>query len=692
MSIVKQDCYENRELSWLKFNERVLEEAMDPNVPLCERLSFLSIFQTNLDEFFMVRVGSLHDQMLLDEEVRENKTNMTSREQIDAILSRVHELSAVRDSAYYELMQLLKKQDIRLINFQELDEHEGAYLERYFVSEILPLLSIIIVGKKQPFPFLKNGEIYAVATLETKKNDKKKIGIIPCSHEVFNRLIEIPSRPGTFMLAEELILHFMPNVFKKYRITEKSLMRITRNADIDADRIYDEDLNYRDHMAEVVKRRNKLCPVRMELSRSLGHRMVRDLCQNLELDESQTFRMNSPLDLDFFSKIQDALRSRSNLFFEKRIPQKSPAIDESRPIMETVLEKDVLLFYPYESIRPFLKMLSQAANDPDVISIKMTLYRLARHSKVIEALVQAAENGKQVDVLVELKARFDEENNIEWSRQLEEAGCHVIYGVDGLKVHSKLCLITRKNGDEIEYITQIGTGNYNEKTARLYTDLSLMTSNQDIGREAAGVFRRLSLEETVDDAHHLMVAPKCLQNKVIHLIDREISIAKQGQPAYIGLKLNSLTDKTIIDKLIEASQAGVHIDMVIRGICCLRANVRGFTENINIISIVGRYLEHSRIYIFGTEERETIYIGSADFMTRNTLRRVEVAVPIYDPAIKERLLWIFQTMLHDTEKARHQTVNGIYRKLEISDASAPRLNAQEHFYQMAYEEWKSDEA
>lgn len=674
-------CFENRELSWLKFNERVLEEAADPKVPICERLTFLSIFQSNLDEFFMVRVGSLHDQMLLSKEIRENKTQMTSREQMEAIFKRVRELGKVKDQIYEELMRLLEKEGIHLIKINQLTDGETDYLERYFEQDIMPLLSTMVVGKKQPFPFLKNNEIYAAAGLETK-TDREKFGIVPCSSEVFGRLTAIPGRTGSFLLVEELILHFLPKVFQKYKLSAKSLIRITRNADIDADSIFDEDLDYRDHMAEVVKLRRRLCPVRLELSRELDHKMTAKLCEHLLLKKEQVFVSQSPVDLSFVFQIQDQLRMKTELFFEKRIPQKSPAVDEKRPVIDQILEHDILLSYPYESIRPFIAMLNQAAEDPYVVSIKMTLYRLAKHSEVIGALIEAAENGKQVDVLVELKARFDEENNIGWSRRLEEAGCHVIYGLDGLKVHSKLCLITRKREGQIEYITQVGTGNYNEKTARLYTDLSLMTADNRIGIEAAGVFQSLSMGEVTESSEHLLIAPKCLQNKVLEMMDEEIRAAKNNEPSYIGLKLNSLTDKKIIDKLIEASKAGVKVEMIVRGICCLRSHIPGQTDQIRIISIVGRYLEHSRIYIFGDRERAKIYIASADFMTRNTLRRVEVAVPIYDTHLKVRIREMFTTMLNDNVKAREQKEDGSYQKLPTTEVA---LDSQKLFFQIAYQ-------
>ncbi len=473
-------CTENRELSWLRFNERVLEEAEDERVPLCERLSFLSIFQSNLDEFFMVRIGSLHDQMLLDKEARENKTNMTPGEQIDAAVSRIRTLCDRRDRTYADVLKKLEDEGISIVNFRQISPESEQYLAKIFREDYLPLLSTYVVGKKQTFPFLKNKEIYAVAVLRTG-SEKEKIGIVPCGENMFPRLIEVPERTGCYILSEELILHYLPLLFGSYRIASKTLARITRSADIDADSVYDEDLNYRDHMAEVVRLRQKLCPVRLELSRKIGHDIIEKLCDQLKLDTARVYEYDTPLDISFLFNIQDKLRSHAELFYAPRHPQATPDIVDNRPVMEQILEKDVLLHYPYQSIRPFLRMLSEAANDPQVVSIRMTLYRLARDSKVVEALVEAAENGKQVDVLVELKARFDEENNIEWSRRLERAGCHVIYGVDKLKVHSKLCLITRKTDEGIQYITQIGTGNYNEKASRLYTDLSYITARGEVG-------------------------------------------------------------------------------------------------------------------------------------------------------------------------------------------------------------------
>ena len=661
--------YMNRELSWLKFNERVLEEAENQEVPLCERLTFASIYQSNLDEFFMVRVGSLYDQTLLDKKICENKTGMTSQEQIDAILKQTKLINKRKEAVYEELMARVAEQGIRILRFNELDEDGARYLEGYFKSEIAPLISPTVIGRRQPFPFLKNKEIYAVAVLGAK-GKKDRLGIIPCTSNIFGRLIAVPGMPGTYMLAEELILHFAPVVFKGYKIKSKSLLRITRNADIDADALYDEDLDYREFMAGLIKQRKKLAPIRLELSRDMDKKGIAVLCEYLELDENHVFMSSTPLDLSFVFQIQDLLRKNPELYFPKRTPQKSNQFQDGKSIIAQIKEEDKLLSYPYESIRPFLHLLTEAAEDPDVISIKMTLYRVAKQSKVVEALIEAAENGKEVVVLVELRARFDEENNIEWSRRLEDAGCQVIYGLDGYKVHSKLCLITRKNAGQVEYITQIGTGNYNEKTSRLYTDLSLMTSNVEIGLEASNVFQALSKGEVVEHTRHLLVAPKCLQNKVLGMLDEEIAHARNGEEAYAGFKLNSLTDKKIIDKLIEASEAGVKIDMIIRGICCLIPGVEGKTENIRIISIVGRFLEHSRIYIFGSKERRKYYIASADFMTRNTVRRVEVAAPVYNDKLKTKLQEMFDVML-----SYHRVSNDL-----------TPVNAQEYFYAEAYHE------
>ena len=548
------------------------------------------------------------------------------------------------------------------------------------MKEIMPLSSPTIVGKRQPFPFLKNGEIYAVVVLETR-NKKERIGIIPCSNNMLTRMVELPGGKGRYMLIEDLILHYIGKVFKGYKVKGKSLLKVVRNADIDADAAYDEDLDYREFMEDLMKQRKKLSPVRIDLSREMDETVVDALCRYLDVTPDRVFRSEAPLDVSFVFQLQDLLRRNTELFYEKRVPQKSPEFKDGQSILQQITQEDKLLSYPYDSIRPFLKMLTEAAEDDSVISIKMTLYRLAKQSKVIEALCEAAENGKEVVVLVELRARFDEENNIRWSRMLEEAGCQIIYGLEHYKVHSKLCLITRRGENGIQYITQIGTGNYNEKTARLYTDLSLMTANEQIGMDAARVFQALAKGEVVEDMEHLLVAPKCLQSKVIEKIEEQIQKQKNGETAYIGLKMNSLTDKRIIDKLIDASKAGVKIDMIVRGICCLIPGVEGETENIHVISVVGRFLEHSRIYIFGNGEEAQYYIGSADFMTRNTVKRVEVAAPVYSERLKKRLQDLFDLMLSDNKKARKEDAKGTY---SVVECKGQPINSQELLYQEAY--------
>ena len=675
------NIYMNRELSWLKFNERVLEEAENNEVPLCERMNFVSIYQSNLDEFFRVRVGSLQDQMLVNKKIRDNKTNMTSEEQIKAILKEVKRLNKRKDAAYADLMKKVAEYGITLVDFKTAKPEEKKFLEQYFNHEIVPLSSPTIVGKRQPFPFLRNQEIYAVVVLETRSG-KERIGIIPCTNNMVERLVEIPGGEGRYILSENIVLHYIGKVFKGYKVIGKSLIRVVRNADIDADALYDEDLDYREFMADLMKQRKKLTPVRLDMSREIDVSVVESLCRYLKVEPERVFRSDAPLDLSFIYKLQDLLRMHPELFYGKRVPQKSASFRDGESILRQIEEGDKLLSYPYESIRLFLNMLYEAAEDENVLSIKMTLYRLAKQSKIVEALCEAAENGKEVVVLVELRARFDEENNIRWSRMLEKAGCQIIYGLEGFKVHSKLCLITKKGRDGVEYITQIGTGNYNEKTARLYTDLSLMTANVEIGLDAAAVFQALTKGETVEESGHLLVAPKCLQNRILDMIQAEIDHKKNGEEAYIGLKLNSLTDKKIMDKLVEASCAGVHIDMIIRGISCLIPGVEGKTENIRIISIVGRFLEHSRIYIFGCGERRKYYISSADFMTRNTVKRVEVAAPVYDPAIKARIQGIFDLMLSDNQKARDESAEGVYA---LVPHEGEPVNSQEILYQEAYD-------
>lgn len=673
----ENNIYINRELSWLQFNERVLEEAQDPTVPLLERLNFASIFQSNLDEFFMVRVGSLYDQMLIKPKKKDNKSNMTAREQLEAIFYKVNELEPMKDIAYKNIMLELMEYGVEQINFRSASIEEQQYLQEYFKREIKPLVFPTIIDKKNPFPFLKNKEIYCAVQLQSKSN--VKLGIIPASGQ-FNRVIRL-SGGNRFILAEDLILHFAPSIFKNYKVVDKTLFRLTRNADITVEEgLYDQDFDFREAMEELCKKRKKLHPVRMQLSETFSQPALQFLCKKLDLDENHIFYLKTPLDLSFTGIIRDML-DKPELKFDKLVPQKSASVADNMAMIPQIKRHDILLSYPYETIKPFIQLLNEAANDSRVTEIKITLYRLAKNSMVIDALCDAAENGKQVTVLVELRARFDEENNINWSRRLQEAGCHIMYGPRELKVHSKLLLITRQNNGKTEYITQVGTGNYNEKTSTLYTDLSLMTANQDIGNEAQLLFEALMENRLIEQSQHLLIAPLCLQNKVLEMIEEEITHVRNGEEGYIGIKINSLCDKVIMDKLVEASKAGVKIDMVIRGINSLAAGVSGETENIKVISIVGRYLEHSRIYIFGTKKHSKIYISSADFMTRNTVRRVEVAAPLYNARIKQRVWNMFETLLNDNVKARNQLPDGTYIRA-ISEH--PPLDAQRFFFEEAY--------
>lgn len=671
-------CYDNRELSWLKFNVRVLEEARDSSVPLCERLLFSQIFQSNLDEFFMIRVGSLTDRVLVDDNKEDNKTGMTPKEQLEAIYKRVRELVPIKDETYFDTVKELEKIGVEHVKISSLTPEEEGYLRAYFNSEIRPLISPQVVDKRHPFPFLKNKEIYAVTHLESKNS--VKLGIIPAGGS-FPRIIPLPDKSRfRFLLAEDVILHYCGSVFENYRLLDKALIRITRNADINMEEgLYDHEVDLRQVMEELLKKRKKLAPVRLEISGKLGKEAVEYLCRQLELSGEQISECTAPLDMGFIFSLRNRIeKAHPEMFFEPVSPRLPATISPNIPMIQQILRRDIMLSYPYESIRPFIRLLNEAGNDPDVISIKITLYRVASNSKIVEALINAAENGKEVFVLVELRARFDEENNIEWSKRLERAGCKVMYGPENLKVHSKLMLITRKNGNELQHITQIGTGNYNEKTSELYTDLSLMTADPEIGEEAGTVFNALSIGNLVENTSHLLVAPLSLQNKIIDFIDGEIASARNGGEGYIGLKLNSLTDKVLIDKLIEASCAGVKIEMVIRGISCLVAGVSGLTENITVRSIVGRYLEHSRIYIFGKGDRQRIYISSADFMTRNTIRRVEVAAPVRSPELRKRVLHIFDIMMRDNVKARIQLPDGTYKRISPTKGENA-IMAQQYF-------------
>lgn len=673
--------YDNRELSWLKFNVRVLEEAQDGAVPLLERLQFASIFSSNLDEFFMVRVGSLIDQSLIDNSDKDGKTKLRPTEQLDAIFSRVRELNPIKDKTYTALLKELELKQIYHRTVKSLKKQELDFVEKYYNYEIKPFLNAVVVDKRHPFPFLNNKEIYTVARLNSKTG--VKLGIISCGQKL-ERVVFLPADNENeihFVLVEDIILHYANEAFVGYKFEEKALMRVTRNADIDVDEGFDSELDCRENMSELINKRKRLCPVRLQLSKELSDLTMNELSSRLELAKKQIFVEKSPLDFSFVSPVFDRAENKKELFFNPLVPQKSPDVNEAMPMISQIDKKDIFLSYPYESIKPFIRLLEEASTDPTVASIKMTLYRVAKNSKVIKALCNAAENGKEVLVLVELRARFDEENNIGWSKQLEEAGCKVIYGPPRLKVHSKLCLITRNTDKGIKHTVQVGTGNYNEKTAELYTDMCLMTADENIADEAVKVFDSLVAGELVENSETLLVAPLSLQNKVLEMLDNEIQIAKAGGNAYVGAKLNSLTDKVLIDKIVECSQAGVKVELVIRGISCLVAGIKGYTENVRVVSIVGRYLEHARIYIFGNGERQKVYISSADYMTRNTTRRVEVASPLLDENIKERVVDYFRLQLSDNVKAREQQPDGTY--VHVPTVGVP-INSQIKLYEEAY--------
>lgn len=672
-------CRENRELSWLKFNDRVLMQAKDKKVPLGEQLNFVSIFQSNMDEFFMVRIGTLYDQMLFYPSSKDNKTQMTGEEQLKACLTRVGFLNRKKDRIYTRIMDDLKEYGWGIVKYHQLKNKEDRkYFENYFDSEILPLISPQVVSKRQPFPFLNNKELYIIVQLESKKG-KRKMGIVSCGNAIDERMLAVPSMQGQFILVEDIILHFVSKVFSKYTIKNKGFIRVTRSADIDED---DHSLeghdDYREMMETLIKQRRKLCPIRLEISEGLEDLEIMMLMNFLNLKKNQVFLSQAPLDLGFIGTLRDHLRMlHPQLFYKKLEPRNSPMVENAVPMIKQISKKDILLAYPFESMSPFLRLLDEASRDPHVASIKMTLYRVAKNSKIVKSLIRAADNGKEVVVLVELRARFDEENNIDWSKRLEAAGCRVIYGLDGYKVHSKLCLITYKNSQGVQYVSQIGTGNYNENTAKLYTDLSLMTHHHELGEEINDVFNHLSLGETMSHTEHLMVAPHCMLSKICEYIDEQIALAKEGKEAYVGFKCNSVTSKTMINKLIEASQAGVKIDMIVRGICCIIPHVEGYTDNIRVISIVGRYLEHSRIYIFGTGEDKKVYISSADLMTRNLERRVEVATPIFDKKIQNIICSMFNTMLNDNVKACELLGDGSYKRIKNKQAA---MNSQEYFF------------
>ncbi len=673
-----QPYYMNRELSWINFNERVLEEAEDPNVPLLEQLSFSAIYQSNLDEFVQVRIGTMLDRKKSDPKKRDGRSGMKPKEQLDAMLARIGALIPRKDRAYFHTMSQLRDYGIEHVDFTETSADEKAYLEQYFKREVKPLLSPIVIDKGQPFPFLRNKQIYIAVHLASKNG--VKLGIIPSLGQT-GRVIRL-GRDGRFILREDLIMHFAPQAFKGHKVLDSAILRVTRSGVITySESAPDEYTDFRNVMEELIQRRSKREAVRLQMNSALAPEVMEYLLKKLDLKKKQLFFEETPLDLSFVYKLQE-FNDSAELRFPPEKPQNRRDISPKKPMMAQIASHDLLLSYPYESISPFLRLLDEAALDPDVASIKITLYRVASNSRVVEALCQAAENGKDVLVLVELRARFDEENNIGWAKRLQDAGCTVIYGPHTLKVHSKLLLISRRTENGVEYITQVGTGNYNEKTSRIYTDLCLMTANPVIAEDARHVFDALSTDSLVEHSNALLVAPLCLRSHLLSMLEEEIRHAKNGEEAYFAAKINSISDKGLMDKLCEASQAGVKIELCVRGICCLKPGVEGYTDNIRIVSIVGRYLEHSRIYIFGTKERRKVYISSADFMTRNTVHRVEVAAPLLDAKLREQAVSLVQLCLSDNTKARIGQPDGTFLHC-TPETGDKAINAQEMQYEKA---------
>ena len=671
------DFTQNRELSWLRFNQRVLEEARDESVPLMERMKFVAIFTSNLDEFFMIRVGSLYDLAATDDKKIDQRSGMTAKQQLDAIYRAVSPLYKERDKTYAEIKKQLHPYGVCGLDFKELEQQEKKFVKKYFKEEVLPVLSPQIVDANHPFPHLLSKEIYVVANL--KQGDKAMLGIIPVPQYISN-ILYLPGYDIRYIRMEKIILEFAELVFNQYQVSDKNYICVTRNADVSPDdEAYADHGDFRHIMKETLHKRKK-----MEAANPLSKELEKYFCEKFKIGPECIFRTKMPMKLDFIFAIADKLPEsmKRTLVDEPFSPQPAAMLHEGS-VMEQVKKKDVLLSYPYESMEPFLQMIREAASDPDVLTIKITIYRLAKKARLVEYLCAAAENGKEVTVLIELRARFDEQNNIEWSERLEEAGCRVLYGFEGYKVHSKICLITYRsksepnNKNEIRYITQIGTGNYNEKTAKMYTDYSLMTANQEIGTDAAEFFKNMSIGNLHGAYRHLIVSPVSLKARVLATMDEEI---EKGSAGRIIMKMNSVTDVDFIRKVEEASCAGVKVDLIVRGICCILPQVPGHTENVRVTSIVGRYLEHPRVFVFGKGEKTKIYIGSADMMTRNTEKRVEVACPVYDEAVKKRLLHQLKVMLADNVKAREMAEDGTYHK---KAESGRKINAQETFMQEA---------
>jgi polyphosphate kinase len=672
----------NRELSWLKFNERVLQESEDSSVPLLERLKFVSIFASNLDEFFMIRIGSLYDLSHLKKETFDNKSRMTPEEQLEQAFEAIKPLYAQKDAAFFTIEKCLREHQIYNLAMEELTSQEVKFVDQFFKNEVLPLLSPQIIDFHHPFPHLWNKALYAIAQLNYK-DQVSTVGIlqIPTS---LPKVLFMPGNSLRYILMEKVILHYYESVFDFYTVTNKCIISVTRNADISPkDEAFDFDEDFRTHMKQIIKKRSRLAPVRLEVEGALSKVLSKYLMMHLRITEKQIFLSKSPLTLSYAFGLGEKVSASAKrcLTYQPFKPAWSQGVNQKESIISQVKQKDILLSYPYEDIKPFLNLLKESATNPSVKSIKITLYRLASQSKIIDYICQAAENGKDVTVLIELRARFDEKNNIEWAERLEEAGCKMIYGFEDFKVHSKICLITLMGKEEISYITQIGTGNYNEKTAKLYTDFCLITADEDIGKDAMNFFKNMAISNLEGEYTTLMVAPHAFKLPMLRLIDEEIEKCKNGKEGRLIFKANSLTERDLIDKLKEASQAGVKIDLIIRGICCLLPGIKGKTENINVISIVGRFLEHPRVYCFGEGEDAKIYISSGDLMTRNMTRRVEISCPILDSENKKRILHMLDKMLKDNVKARSLQGDGIYIKKQMLDGK--RLDSQQYFIKEA---------
>lgn len=670
------DYTQNRELSWLRFNHRVLEEAQDATVPLMERMKFVAIFTSNLDEFFMIRVGSLYDMAAADNTKQDIRSGMTAAEQLSAIYRAVAPLYKERDKTYAEIKKQLHPYGVCGLGFKELEQQEKKYVKKYFKEQILPVLSPQIVDGNHPFPHLLNKEIYVVANL--KQGGRTMLGVVPVPQYISDVLF-LPGHDIRYIRMEKVILEYLELVFDKYQVSDKNYICVTRNADIAPnDELMADNEDFRFVMQETLHRRRRMAVVRLEAANPLGKEMEKFFCEKFHITPECIFRTKMPMKLDFIFTIADKVPEsmKKALIDPPFIPQPSSMLSEGS-VMEQVKKKDVLLSYPYESMEPFLQLIKEASTDPDVMTIRITIYRLAKKARLVEYLCAAAENGKEVTVLIELRARFDEQNNIDWSERMEEAGCRVLYGFENYKVHSKICLITYRNKNEIRYITQIGTGNYNEKTAKMYTDYSLITSSQEIGEDAAVFFKNMSIGNLDGVYNHLIVSPTSLKQKALQLMDEEIAKGKEGR---ILMKMNSVTDMDFIRKTAQASQAGVKIQLIVRGICCILPGVPGKTDNLHVTSIVGRFLEHPRVFVFGRGADAKVYIGSADMMTRNTENRVEVACPIYDETIRRRLLHDLKVMLSDNVKAREMTSDGTYRKKAAGEKA---VNAQEIFMKEA---------